>query len=91
MKTRLLKKVRRRYEIIKIITPPNVDCLIRDWWQTYNRPFYIIKDEEDSWRTWCSDDKNKLMETLKEWILSDYGHNRKSYRIGKREKIWHNQ
>jgi hypothetical protein len=90
MKTKLLRKVRRRYVIEMVITPPNVPCLMREYYTTYNKPFYILIDRCDDWRSIPSLDLTLLQDKLMSWIFSDYGSARKRYRKGERELIWHN-
>lgn len=90
MKTKLLKRVRKRYVIEKIITPPNVSCLVRDYYETYNCPFYILKDNDDNWRFVPSLDLSLLQNRLMSWIFSDYSSKRKKYKKGNREVIWYN-
>lgn len=91
MKTKLLKKVRKRFVINKIITPPNVDCLVRDFWKEFKEPFYLLEDNCTDFRVHASIDENKCKEKLKKWIFNDYSNQRKSYRLGKREKVWYNK
>jgi hypothetical protein len=84
MKTKLLKKVRKRYSI-------------NHYPREFEKgPVTILQDNHNQFRGWCVDgsDKQKaldeLMDELKKWILTDYKHTRK---IKKEktivEKLWH--
>jgi hypothetical protein len=90
MKTKLLKKVRKRYSINYY--PKGVYL----YGNFEKGPITILQDNHNQWRGWYSNSSDKqkaldgLMDELKKWILSDYKHTRK---IKKEkiivEKLWH--
>ena len=77
MKTKLLKKVRKRYSINHY--PKGVYL----YGNLEKGPVTILQDNHNQFRGWCVDgsDKQKaldeLMDELKKWILTDYKHTRK--------------
>ena len=91
MKTKLLKKVRKRYEIVKVTELSSS----HEMWNTFNMdserkfglPFFILRDLNDSWRDRSAKDIDVLLETLQEWIRFDYAKTKKSKHI--EEKVWH--
>ena len=89
MKTKLLKKVRKRYSINHY--PKGMEL-----WGTFTPgPVTVLQDNNYKMRVrWILGDKqialDELMKYLERWILEDYKHTRKS----KKEKIiveklWH--
>ena len=93
MKTKLLKKVRKRFEIFYVETPPNVDCLVRDYYNALNcQPFYLLKDNFCPLVTSNVNlSKEEVINTMMNIIRRDYSKGRKRYDIGKRSKVWYNQ
>ena len=44
MKTKLLKKCRKRFSIEYIESPPNYDCLLVDYFNCFKQPYYLFGD-----------------------------------------------
>lgn len=88
MKVKLLKKVRKRFSIEKITSPPNRESLLLDYWKIYNSPFYILRDENNSWRCLPNREIAPLKELLIKWIFSDYSDERNHYKPANKVKVW---
>lgn len=92
MKTKLLKKIRKRYEIVKV-TKVSSSTEMWNWFymdceKEFGLPFFVLEDNADSWRTRAFTTQEKAYDQLRKWIKSDY-----EYHIKKDEskttKIWH--
>jgi len=91
MKVKLLKKIRKRYEITKVEdigTDPSWRYKTAS--KKYGLPFYGIYDNEDSNCTefFADEELDKAIEKIREWIRSEYTHKIKG-RKGKYKKAWH--
>lgn len=86
MKTKLLKIIRKRFSIEYIESPPNCDCLIRDYFETYKQPYYLLCDKlslSNSFKT-----KEEAIERMKLRIFNDYAYKFPKRREYKHSKIW---
>ena len=80
MKVRLLKKVRKRYEIVY---HPHGTILYDRFW---DGPIWTLEDSHNSWRTMLASlnlndnltPEEYLFQRLLEWIRRDYKYTRKS-------------
>lgn len=75
MKTRLLKKVRRRYSITRIDSlSTNADCILIANSYELGFPFYIVNDHHHLYhiRSKCHKTYNECIESLLEMIVHDY-------------------
>lgn len=71
MKTKLLKKIRKRYEITRVTAPIlNPD----NPYFEVKTPFYIIRDTNSEYRAMFSTTKElvECIECVREWIRADY-------------------
>lgn len=74
MKVKLLKKVRKRYSIIRVdkvtrSSNENFNIFKEDW----GLPFYYVKDNYDSWTCWdYSKTKKEALANLSKLITKDY-------------------
>lgn len=88
MKVKLLRKIRKRYDITHY---PNGLYLFGSFEQG---PITILNDNQDSWRiTYSNKDKKQaydyLYKTLLIWIETDYGKFRSKKSKIKTEKLWY--
>lgn len=92
MKTKLLKKVRKRYEISKVTKVSSStemwNRFLKDCEKDFGLPFYVVSDNEDSWRTRVYKDYDTAYTTLKKFIRSDYEYVIKKDQT-KQEKLWY--
>jgi hypothetical protein len=75
MKTKLLKKIRKRYTIIKIDELASNACnFYKDAKNEYGFPFFVLRDNKNNWEllSQCSKDFKEARENLCKWIISDY-------------------
>lgn len=90
MKTRLLKKVRKRYYITRVDElASNVGEVYRRIYDQYGLPFYVLSDSEDSFGIYTRFFKtyDNAREKLCEWIISDYGEKFR-HKDEKSTKVW---
>lgn len=88
MKVKLLKKIRRRYQIIHY---PNGGYFHKIW---YEGPLTCLIDTYDSWRMQISNENKDLAyillrNHLMTWIENDYKISRKR-KNSKKEILWYN-
>lgn len=92
MKVKLLKKVRKRYEIVKVTKVSSSTEMWNDFYRDCEKdmglPFFILQDARDSWRTRCYKDQSKAYEILAKWIRSDYKYSIKKDET-KEEVVWY--
>lgn len=87
MKTDLLKKVRKRYDISYYPNGYHVGS------RFVSGPHMRLTDKKDQWRTLSmrGEDKDEsfkiLYDILKDWIQRDYSNKRKKKIV--KEKLWH--
>ena len=92
MKTKLLKKVRKEYTIIKISSYSNV---ANSTWKGYCKdmgfPFFYVKDLLDDWgfRNRGFREYKAATSYLLKVIMVDYAGKRKRITKAKEEKVWH--
>ena len=82
MKTKLLKKVRKRYEIVLHRT-------IRDpfhWLYDAELPLYELSDNNGKHRSVAYKDFDSVYNILVDWIRKDYGYFKK---FDNSKKIWY--
>lgn len=92
MKTKLLRKVRKRYQIYKVYSLNYNDSNFYHYnKKLYGLPFYVLIDKKDSdnFKRMASSDYYILLDYLQRMIKLDY---EKIVRKTKREqvKVWHN-
>lgn len=91
MKTKLLKKVRKRFEIIRI---DKLGTDSPDWFYDYNLvpPFYYLIDHDDSFalHNRANADYGILYYRLLSLIKEEYPH-KPSHKKQKITKIWYNE
>lgn len=87
MKTRLLKKIRKRYSITKVEELASDACSeYRNAKVEFGMPFYVLEDSE--WFTgeiYKSFDEAK--DRLSKWIIKDYGEQFR-HKPEKSTKVW---
>ena len=87
MKVKLLKKVRRRYEIEKITKVSSSNEIwngfYKDCEKDFGLPFFVLSDNNDSWRTTAHGTFEKAYERLRKNIRNEYTH-----KIKKDETKW---
>ncbi|MHB8871829.1 MAG: hypothetical protein ACYC5G_05235 [Candidatus Doudnabacteria bacterium] len=91
MKVKLLKKVRKRYEIVKVtqVSPPISP--LRDsynhWAKEYGLPFFVLIDNENEARQLADPSEGVMFAILKNWIHRDYIKIKNIQTI--EEKVWY--
>lgn len=92
MKVKLLKKVRKRYSIVRVDKiGTNPGWLYRHCEKEIGIPFYILRDDQDGlgFRTVATKEFDNVKEKLCKWIKEDYTHKvRKKKTV--EVKVWHN-
>jgi hypothetical protein len=90
MKTKLLKKVRKRYEIVRVDRLATDCCQwLDDMAELYGLPFFLIKDLSDDWRGRKAFGNFKdAQQGLINWIKSDYREQFK-HKPTIQVKVWH--
>lgn len=92
MKVKLLKKIRKRYEIEKV-TKVSSSTEMWNWWykdceKDLGLPFFVLSDNNDSWRASAHRTYEKAYERLRQNIRTDYTHKiKKDETIS--EVVWH--
>jgi hypothetical protein len=88
MKTKLLKKIRKRYSITRIdnVTYKSND-LIYELSLQYNTPFFIVEDDENEYNFNGCQTFEEARNYLYNMIRNQYVHDFKDNRI-KKEKVW---
>lgn len=86
MKTKLLKIIRKRFSIEYIESPPNYDCLIRDYFETYKQPYYLLMDYLSV--SYPFKTKEEAFEEMTLRIFNDYAYKFPKRRTYKHNKIW---
>ena len=92
MKVKLLKKVRKRYEIIKVSElGSDLPDYMKDYFLYVGLPCYHVIDKDTSWSfsrnlILCKT-KELALTQLSEWILEDYSEQFR-HKDGKVEKVW---
>lgn len=94
MKVKLLKKVRKRYSIIKVTklgTNPNINEL--EGKRIFGLPFYVLMDKKfyTNYNKLYSKTYNGSYNKLKEWIWGEYGGNFKNKNMGHTKVWWSNK
>ena len=87
MRTKLLKKIRKRYRITYY---PKEIYLFNEKWKG---PIWLLEDAHNSWRSHLignenQDPENALLDKLQDWIKKDYFYARKRKTQQKVEIIW---
>lgn len=90
MKTRLLKKIRKRYSITRV---DSLSSKPISWEKAYKDelglPYHKLYDSEDEYldifKTY-----DACYEILKKWIIKDYGEKFR-HKPGKETKVWYNK
>lgn len=75
MKTKLLKKVRRRYSITRIDSlATNASCVLTANSAKFGFPFYVVNDHNHLclMRSMCHKTYNQCIESLLDMIVHDY-------------------
>ena len=84
MKVKLLKKIRKRYEIVKVIKNDNPNC----YFYGKQTPFYELVDNHERRYPQLYDIYEEALDRLVEVIRDDYYHTKKN--IGfKSEVMWY--
>lgn len=93
MKVKLLKKIRKRYEIVKVtsVSPRgnNWSSPYNDWETKLGLPFYVLSDNQDSlgYRVFACSNLCTAIKTLSAWIKKDYARTKNIKTI--EGKVWY--
>lgn len=88
MKVKLLKKVRKRFQIFRIDEiASNSTKLQRECVKDWGLPFYQIKDTEDIYSHYCRDSITAINK-IREYIRKEYTEEFK-HKPEKKVKVWH--
>ena len=91
MKTKLLRKVRKRYVIIKYDKLDyNTDTWLLESAKKFGLPFYLVEDLEDSYRIeTVHQNFEDAMARIVELIRSDYGYKFNHSNRNGCKKVWY--
>lgn len=92
MKTKLLKKVRKRFEIMEITKIDSTeDSVFSEALELgYHLPLFYLDDNQSSLYYYLSESYNSVYEALVNRIRTKYGHTRKKKRTVT-NKLWYNK
>jgi hypothetical protein len=89
MKTKLLKKVRKRFTILYVTRLDNPSHYLYEY-RGY-LPFYILRDEENEYRQWFDPTYDGAHKKLVLWMKKEYPHHLSYKReLVTIEKVWYN-
>jgi len=85
MKVKLLKKVRKRYEIVKVVKNDNPNSYM------YGRkvPFFVVREIGSWYREYLYDEYESARQVLLEMIRKDYSDKMNKKERYKEVKVWH--
>lgn len=87
MKTKLLKKVRKRYEIVKVVKNDIPDMMF----YSTEVPFFIVRDVDSLNRAYAYKEYINAFEVLLEMIRKDYSSKMNRKERYKELKVWYNE
>lgn len=86
MKTKLLKKVRKRFSIVRYDElPSNPDIIFRYYKKLYGLPFYVIFNGDDD--VTCRNNYIDAVDALIEIVVNNYSEQFR-HSNGKTKKVW---
>ena len=85
MKTKLLKKIRKRYSITRVdYINPSDDTYN---WIVQKVPFYVVEDSNNEYRSRSCQELQLAQEEMQKWIIKDYSSTSKKKET-KATKVW---